>query len=121
MAERHRLIRSLTLLRHPWRALQLIQSGPKGDHYQPRQNQARSSQGVGAAIKYLRHAFFPCLAYVSSMCALCWRSHLLGTKFVYEHKSPDEAKYKKRMDPPRNLSEENRIEAFSNQFTPLRL
>jgi hypothetical protein len=59
MAERHRLIRALTLPRNPRRALQLIQRDPQGNHDQPRQHQAHASQRVGAAVENLRHERFP--------------------------------------------------------------
>src|ERR1039458_4059438 len=68
VAEGHRLVRALTLPRHPGRALQLIQGDPQSDHDQPRQNQAHASQGIGAAIKYLRHECVPCSIFFS------WRS-----------------------------------------------
>jgi hypothetical protein len=58
VAEGHRLVGTLTLARNPGRALQLIQRNAQSDHDQPRQNQARTSQGVGAAVKYLRHSSF---------------------------------------------------------------
>jgi hypothetical protein len=59
VAEGHRLVGALALPRNPRRALQLIQSHPQGNHQQPRQHQARPSQSIGAAFKYLRHECFP--------------------------------------------------------------
>ena len=59
MAERHRLIRPLPLAGHPGRALQLVQRDPQGNHDQPRQYKAHASQSIGAAVKYLRHEYFP--------------------------------------------------------------
>jgi hypothetical protein len=55
VAKRNRLVRSLTLPRHPGRPLQLVQRDPQGNYDQPRQNQAHASQGIGAPLKNLRH------------------------------------------------------------------
>jgi hypothetical protein len=63
VAERHGLVRALALPRDPRRALQLVQSDPQGNHDQPCQNQTHASQGIGAAVKYLRHEYLPCLVF----------------------------------------------------------
>jgi hypothetical protein len=61
VAERNRLFRPLALPGDPWRALQLVQRNTESDHKKPRQNQAHTSQSIGAAIEYLRHECFPAL------------------------------------------------------------
>ena len=72
VAEGNRLFGSLALASNPWGALQLIQRHSECDHNQTRQHQARSSQSIGAAVKYLRHECFPLLfvAYV-------WRARVV--------------------------------------------
>jgi hypothetical protein len=82
VAERHRLIRTLTLPRHPGRALQLIERNSQGDYDQPRQHQAHASKRVGAAVKDLRHE-----------CLSCWILRLNAaavpavTQVVYKNRS----------------------------------
>src|ERR1700685_3249644 len=60
MTERHRLFGTLSLLGHPWRTLQLIQSDSQGDDNQPCQDQARAGWRVGTPVKNLRHWVGPC-------------------------------------------------------------
>ena len=55
VAERHGLVRPLSLPRYPRRALQLIQCHTRDDHDQTRQNKACPDQRVRTSVKYLRH------------------------------------------------------------------
>jgi len=59
VAERYRLVRPLTLPRHPRGALQLVQGYAERDHDYSRQNQAESGQRVRTAVKNLRHEYVP--------------------------------------------------------------
>ena len=59
MAEGDGLIGPLALPRDPGRALQLIERDPQSDHNQPRQHEAHAGQGIGAAVKDLRHELYP--------------------------------------------------------------
>jgi hypothetical protein len=63
VAERDRLFRTLTLPRHPGRTLQLIERNSQGNHDQPRQHEAHTSQRIGAAVKNLRHEVFFLLGF----------------------------------------------------------
>jgi hypothetical protein len=70
VAEWNWLFGSLALASNPWGALQLIERYSKCNHNQTSQHQARSSQSIGAAVKYLRHECFPaCCSMSSYLCS----------------------------------------------------
>jgi hypothetical protein len=90
VAEGNRLLRSLALASNPWGALQLIERYSKCNHNQTSQHQARSSQSIGAAVKYLRHECFPaCCSLSSNLCTQCWRSHRLWLDFFFGQNPPE--------------------------------
>jgi hypothetical protein len=58
VAERHRLIRTLALPRHPRGTLQFIQANPERDNDEAGEHQARPGQRVRTTVKNLRHECF---------------------------------------------------------------
>jgi hypothetical protein len=101
VAERHRLLGTLTLPRHPGGTLQLIERNSQGNHDQPRQYETHASQRIGAAVKDLRHEFFLLGTTRVCMRPLCRRSHMLCTNINFGcNTSKNEGKLEKLIYQP---------------------
>jgi hypothetical protein len=87
VAEGHWLFGTLTLPRHPGGTLQLIERYSQGDHNQPSQYEAHSSQRIGAAVKDLRHSF-SCWIFAFA-CGRCADGHICCVqKSILDAKHP---------------------------------